>query len=140
MTAPLTAPFGVRLLSLLLYVAAFIDVIGGAVLIFQSNDDNILDAADATSGQVTTYGIVAIVFGIFVCLVAGALRSGAQWARVLVGIIAIARFVALFIVIATSHVAHWFDAFAPAILYALVAGYLFFDNDARRFFEPRTLS
>ena len=64
MSASRNAPFGVRLLSLLLYAAAFIDVIGGVVLIFQSNDDNTFDAADATSGQVATYGVVAVVFGI----------------------------------------------------------------------------
>lgn len=128
------APFGVRLLSILLYVGAILDIIGGIVLITQRNDTELLDTLDATSSDVTTFGIVAIVMGVIVFLIASALRRGAGWARLLVGLIAILRVAALVWVTIGYHRVHWYDSLAPTVIYVLVAGYLFFDEDARSFF------
>ena len=30
---------------------------------------------------------------------------------------------------------HWYSAIVPTLVYALVAGYLFFDQDAQAFFD-----
>jgi len=133
-TAAARAPFGVRFLSVLLYVGAVLDVIGGIVLITQRNDSDLLDAIDATSSDVTTYGVVAIVMGVIVFLIASALRGGANWARLLVGLIAIVRVAALVWVTIGYHRVHWYDSLAPTVIYVLVAGYLFFDDDARSYY------
>lgn len=129
------APFGVRFLSILLYVGAILDIIAGIVLITQRNDADLLDAIDATSSDVTTYGVVAIVMGVIVFLIASALRSGANWARFLVGLIAVVRVVGLVWVTVGYHRVHWYDSLAPTVIYVLVAGYLFFDEDARTFYQ-----
>ena len=138
-TTTARAPFGVRFLSILLYVGAILDVIGGIVLITQRNDSDLLDAIDATSSDVTTYGVVAIVMGVIVFLIASALRSGANWARLLVGLIAILRLVGLIWVTVGYHRVHWYDSLAPTVIYLLVAGYLFFDDDAKAYYgdSPR---
>ena len=130
-------PFGVRFLSILLYIGAILDIIGGIVLITQRNDTDLLDTIDATSSDVTTYGVLAIVMGVIVFLVASALRSGANWARLLVGIIAIVRVVGFVWVTIGYHRVHWYDSLAPTIIYVLVAGYLFFDEDAKAFYRGR---
>lgn len=129
------APFGVRFLSILLYIGAILDIIGGIVLITQRNDNDLLDAIDATSSDVTTYGVVAIVMGVIVFLIAAALRSGANWARLLVGLIAVVRVVGLVWVTVGYHRVHWYDSLAPTVIYVLVAGYLFFDDDAKNFYR-----
>ena len=33
------------------------------------------------------------------------------------------------------HRVHWYDSLAPTLIYALVAGYLMFDEDAKKFFD-----
>jgi hypothetical protein len=134
-TTAARAPFGVRFLSILLYVGAVLDIIGGIVLITQRNNAELLDAIDATSSDVTTYGVVAIVMGVIVLLIASALRSGASWARLLVGLIAVARVAALIWVTIGYHRVHWYDSLAPTVIYVLVAGYLFFDDDAKQFYR-----
>jgi len=128
------APFGVRFLSILLYVGAILDIIGGIVLITERNDADLLDAIDATSSDVTTYGVVAIAMGVIVFLIASALRSGANWARLLIGLIAVLRVAALIWVTVGYHRVHWYDSLGPTVIYVLVAGYLFFDDDAKRFY------
>jgi len=129
------APFGVRFLSILLYVGAILDIIGGIVLITERNDADLLDAIDATSSDVTTYGVVAIAMGVIVFLIASALRSGANWARLLIGLIAVLRVAALIWVTVGYHRVHWYDSLGPTVIYVLVAGYLFFDDDAKRFYS-----
>ena len=129
------APFGVRFLSILLYVGAILDIIAGIVLLTQRNDADLLDALEATTSDVTTYGVVAIVMGVIVFLVASALRGGAGWARFLVALIAIVRVAGLVWITIGSHQVHWYDSLAPTVIYVLVAGYLFFDEDARTFFN-----
>ena len=128
-------PFGVRFLSILLYVGAILDVVGGIVLLTQRNDTDLLDTLDATSSDVTTYGVVAIVMGVIVFLIASALRRGANWARLLVGLIAVVRVVGFVWVTIGYHRVHWYDSLGPTLIYVLVAGYLFFDDDAQAFYR-----
>ena len=139
MTAPTTRhrPFGVSLLSILFIIAGALDIGAGIFAIVQSNDDDFLAGTDAVSGDITTYGIVAIVFGVAVILVGVALRGGANWARYLVGLIAAFRLGALIWVIIAYHNVHWYTAFWPVVIYAFVAGYLFFDDDAVEYFDGR---
>ena len=139
MTAPTARhrPFGVSLLSILFIIAGALDVGAGIFALFQSDDDDFLAGTDAVSGDVTTYGIVAIIFGIAVVLVGFALRNGANWARYLVGIIAAFRLGALIWVVIAYHNVHWYNAFWPVAIYAFVAGYLFFDKDSAEYFEGR---
>lgn len=128
-------PFGVRFLSILLYVGAVLDILGGILLISQRSDDGLLEQIDATTADVTSAGVGLIVFGVIVFLVARALRSGANWVRLLVGIIAVVRLIGLVWATIGYHRVHWYDSVAPTIIYLLVAGYLFFDEDAKAFYR-----
>ena len=134
-TAAVRPPFGVRFLSILLYVGAILDIIAGILLITERNDGDLLDSIGATSSDVTAYGVASIIMGVIVFLVASALRSGANWARLLVGLIAVVRVVGLVWVSIGYHRVHWYDSLGPTIIYLLVAGYLFFDEDAKAFYR-----
>jgi hypothetical protein len=127
-------PFGVRFLSILLYIGAILDIIAGIVLLTERNDTDLLASIGATTSDVTTYGVATIVMGVIVFLVASALRSGANWARLLIGLIAIVRVVGLIWVTIGYHRVHWYDSLGPTVIYVLVAGYLFFDEDARSYY------
>ena len=136
MTTAVNGPFGVRLLSILIMVAGILDVVAGVFVLFQRGDDDLLAAVDVTDGDITTYGIFAIAFGVVVVLVARGLQTGANWARLLVAIIAAVRLASVIWLIVAYHHIHWYNAIWPTILYGLVAGYLFFDEDAKKFFKP----
>ena len=133
-TTAVRPPFGVRFLSILLYIGAILDIIAGIVLLTERNDTDLLASIGATTSDVTTYGVATIVMGVIVFLVASALRSGANWARLLIGLIAIVRVVGLIWVTIGYHRVHWYDSLGPTVIYVLVAGYLFFDEDARSYY------
>ncbi len=134
-TTAVRPPFGVRFLSILLYVGAVLDILAGILLITQRNSDDVLDSVGATSGEITTLGVITIVFGVVVFMIASALRGGSNFARLLVGVIAVVRLIALIWVSISYHRVHWYDSIAPTLVYLLVAGYLFFDDDAKAFFR-----
>jgi hypothetical protein len=135
MSRPANRPFGVSFLSLLLIVMGALQVGAGIVLLVQRNDDDILGALDAATNDVTAIGIAAIALGALAILVGGALRSGAGWARALVGVIAVVNVVYLVWAAISYHQVHWYNVAWPAIIYSLVAGYLFFDEDAKAYFR-----
>ncbi len=134
-TSTVRRPFGVSFLSIFLIVGGVLDIVGGIVLLTQQNDEDLLDTIGATSSDVTTYGIVAIVFGVVVLLLASALRSGSNFARLLIGVIALLRAIAFVWGAVAYHRIHWYDTLGPVVIYALIAGYLFFDDDAQEFFR-----
>ena len=135
MNATANRPFGVSFLSILLMIGGILDIVAGVFVLFQRGDDDLLAAIDVSDGDVTNYGIFAIAFGVIVVLVARALRSGANWARLLVAVIAAIRLASVIWLVAAYHNIHWYNAIWPTVLYSLVAIYLFFDDDAKAYFK-----
>jgi hypothetical protein len=135
MPASSRRPFGVGFLSVLIILMGALQVGAGIVLLLQRNDDDIRSALDATTNDVTTMGVVAIVLGVLAILVGGALRRGASWARTLVGVIAVVNVASLVWAALSYHQVHWYNVAWPAVIYSLVAGYLFFDEDAKAYFR-----
>jgi hypothetical protein len=128
-------PFGVTFIAVLLAALGLLEVIGGLLLLVQRGDADLLAAVDVTSAQLTTYALFSAMFGIIVVLVANALRTGSQWSRYVVAVIAAARLATLVWVVIGYHGIHWYTAIWPMVLYGLLAGYLFFDEDAKNYFS-----
>jgi uncharacterized membrane protein HdeD (DUF308 family) len=128
-------PLGVSLLSLFMIVSGLLQVGAGIFMIVQRDDDDLLKAVEASSSDVTTLGVVAIVSGVIATLVGLALRRGAGWARTLVGVIAVANVVFLVWSAIAHHYIHWYNVAWPTVIYALLAGYLFMDEDAKAYFS-----
>ena len=134
-------PLGVSLLSILLIISGIFDLIAGIVLLATRNDADVRNALrDVSQGSITTLAIVTIGIGVIVLCAAFGLRRGANWARALVGGVAIARLIILFWSVAAHHSYHWYQALLPSAIYILVAGYLFLDEDAKRYFERSYVS
>jgi len=134
---PVRRPFGVGFLSILIMIAGVLDVLASLSLLLDRNDDELLEALDVSQGNLTSYAVVSLGIGIIVVLVGFALRTAANWARLVVAIVAVARLITLFWVVAGLHSVHWYHAIWPTVLYLLVAGYLLFDDDARAYFGQR---
>jgi lysylphosphatidylglycerol synthetase-like protein (DUF2156 family) len=134
-------PFGVSLVSILMILTSLASIIGGAVLYAKRNDADFVRSAivdtgaSVDSGDVTAFAVTTFVIGVIALLVAFGLRRGSNVARFLVIVVMLAN-VAAAIYIATEYSeVRWFNVIVPAVVHALIAGYLWFDKDARRFFR-----
>lgn len=133
MDAQVRRPFGISFMSLLLMALGGLEIVSGALILFQRGDSELLSAIDVSASQVTTYAVFTIMYGAIVVLVGLALRTGQSWARYVVGGLAAVRLASLIWVVVAYHSIHWSTAVWPMVVYALVAGYLFFDDDAKAF-------
>jgi hypothetical protein len=120
-------------MSLLIMALGVLEVVGGALLLFQRGNDELLVVVDVTSSQLTTYAVFSLMFGVIVLLIGLALRTGQSWSRYVVGVVAAVRLASLIWVVVSYHSIHWYTAIWPMVVYALVAGYLFFDDDAKSY-------
>ena len=137
MSQPSTSnrPFGVGFLSLLIIVIGALQLGSAIILLIERNNADVLDSLDATSSDVTAIAIAVIVSSIVAIIVGAALRGGANWARILVAVLAVVNVGALVYAATSSHHLHWYNVVWSAVLYALIAGYLFFDNDSKAYFR-----
>ncbi len=133
MQAEVRRPFGVSFMSLLIMALGVLEVVGGVLLLFQRGNDELLVVVDVTSSQLTTYAVFSLMFGVIVVLIGLALRTGQSWSRYVVGVVAAVRLASLIWVVVSYHSIHWYTAIWPMVVYALVAGYLFFDDDAKSY-------
>lgn len=127
-------PFGVSLLSVLLYIGGVLNILAGVFSLFARGNNELLREMKATPNEITAYGIVAIVFGVLVMFIAHLLRRQSNFARLFVAVIAAIQLGLTIWAIVSYHAVHWYNAIAPLVIYALVAGYLFFDRDAKEYF------
>jgi hypothetical protein len=134
-TAAVRRPFGVSLLSILIIIGGVFDVLGGILLLFERNDRESQVDFDMTSSQITWWAIGAIIIGVVAILVAVALRNGSQFARYLIAVIAAIRLISLIFALIRFDSIHWYHALVPLLVYGLVTYYLFFDKDAKGFFD-----
>jgi hypothetical protein len=133
MQAQVGRPFGISFMSLMIMALGLLEIVGGVLILFQRSDADLLAAVDLTSSQLTTYAVFTLMFGVIVVLVGLALRTGQSWARYVVGVVAAVRLASLVWVVVSYHSIHWYSAIWPMVIYALVAGYLFFDDDAKAY-------
>ena len=137
MSQPSTSnrPFGVSFLSLLIIVIGALQLGSAIILLIERNNADVLDSLDATSSNVTGVAIAVIVSSVIAIIVGAALRGGANWARILVAVLAVVNVGALVYAASSSHHLHWYNVVWSAVLYTLIAGYLFFDNDSKAYFR-----
>jgi len=126
-------PFGISFMSLMIMALGLLEVVGGVLLLFQRGNEELLAAVDVTSSQLTTYAVFSLMLGVIVVLGGLALRAGQSWSRYVVGVVAAVRLASLIWVVVSYHSIHWYSAIWPMVIYALAAGYLFFDDDAKAY-------
>jgi hypothetical protein len=127
-------PFGVGFLSVLIMAVGLVEVVGGVLLLVQRLNEELLSTVDVTAAQITTYALFTAMFGVIAFLVGLALRNGAAWARYVVAVLAVVRLASLIWVVVAYHSIHWYTAIWALAIYALVAGYLLFDDDAKAYY------
>ncbi len=89
--APPARPGSVTAVVAVTWIAAVLDIIGGAALWAVSSSADLVAAMDTTQAELRGVGIVSVAIGVLVALVATSLASGSRVARALVSILMVLR-------------------------------------------------
>jgi hypothetical protein len=136
-TASVPRPVGVTIVAVIVFVQAFFAVLGGLALIVERNNGDLLSQIEQSSGRVTTYGVAAIVWGLIAFFVARGLWNGAEWARIIIGILQVLNIAGgVYLLFAWSGTYIWQGIWQVGI--ALFVLYLLFGARGGRFFESRS--
>ena len=88
-STPAPRPASVTLVMVLTWIVAFLTILGGLLFLFISA--SVLEEAGISKGDATTIGIVELVLGVIIALVAKGLGSGNNFARLLVSLLMVLR-------------------------------------------------
>jgi hypothetical protein len=124
-------PFGVSLLSILVIIGGALDVLVGILSVSARGDGDLLVELKGTQGEFTAFGTGLIILGAIAIVVGFMLWRGSDFARILIGIIAIVRLVGTVWAFVSFDREHWYEGIGSVVIYALVAGYLLFGTTAR---------
>ena len=126
-------PFGVSLLSILVIIAGALDVLAGILSVSVRGDNSLLIELKGSQGEITAFGTGLIILGVIAIIVGFMLWGGSDFARILIGIIAVVRLIGTIWAFASFDRAHWYEGIGSVVIYALVAGYLLFGTTAREY-------
>ena len=124
-------PFGVSLLSILVIIGGALDVLAGIISISARGDGDLLVELKGTEGEFTAFGTGLVILGVIAIVVGFMLWRGSDFARILIGIIAVLRLVGTIWAFASFDRQHWYEGIGSVVIYSLVAGYLLFGTTAR---------
>jgi hypothetical protein len=124
-------PFGVSLLSILVIIAGALDLLAGILSVSVRGDGDLLVQLKGSQGEITAFGTGLIILGVIAIVVGFMLWRGSDFARILIGIIAIIRLIGTIWAFVSFDREHWYEGVGSVVIYALVAGYLLFGTTAR---------
>lgn len=136
-TSPAPArPAGVTLVVFLAYLSGILDVVSGLLLLLARNDAAAQRDSGLDGGTLMLVGIVTILIGVFVILLAGALGRGSSGARLIVTAVMVARLgIGIWGVIAIHSVTRWSSLLSAVI--AAVVLLLLWSSSASEWFASK---
>jgi hypothetical protein len=131
-SAPAPRPGSVTTVVVITWIVAVLTILGGVLFLVMS--DSALSEAGISGSTATTYGIVELILGAIIALVAIGLGSGNNFARILVSILMVLRLgVAIWAgIVLWGHGGFWSVVIAG--LLALLVLALLWNDRANEFF------
>jgi hypothetical protein len=80
-------PVGVTVVAVIAFIQGIIGILMGIGLIVERNNDSLIEHIGQSSGQIQTYGWIAVIWSVLALLVGWGLWNGGDWARILVAIL-----------------------------------------------------
>lgn len=136
MTQPaVKRPFVVGLMGMIMYLQALVMVLFGALFVATRNSEEVLGSADISSSTALALGVVLVVMGVLIFLVARGLRHGSRAARNLVAFVELLGIAGAVYAMVTHAAGASFASGAGTIVGALIVLWILFGHDAsKRFF------
>jgi hypothetical protein len=128
-------PASVSLVVILTWVVAIVTIIDGLILLFAS--DATLVSAGVNPNTATTTGWVSIVLGLVIALFASALGNGSKFARLLISLLMMFRFVLGSFAIVTLWGSNLVWGAVVLTLVALLVLFLLWNSKASAWFASR---
>lgn len=120
-TTPSDRPGSVTLVAALTWIAAILDLIAGAALVWLSFNLDVIESTLAEA-DVRWYGVGTLVIGVLTAAVAAGLAMGSQGARVLVILAMTVRLAAAaYALLALGGVISWHGVLGVAIAVTVIA-------------------
>jgi hypothetical protein len=137
MSTAVGRPVGVTVIAVVATIQGIIGVLVGIGLIVERNNQSLLDQIERSSGTISTYGWVAIIWGALALLVAWALWTGQGWGRIMIAILETLHLAGgVYLLFAWG--GHYLWQGVWQIVVALVVLWLLFNPRADQFFEGRS--
>jgi hypothetical protein len=128
-------PFVVGLMGIIMYLQALLMVVFGALFVATRNNDEVLGSADISSSTALVLGVVLVVMGVLIFLVARGLRHGSRAARNLIAFVELLGIAGAVYAIVTHAAGASFASGAGTIVGALIVLWILFGHEAsKRFF------
>ncbi|MCB0917125.1 MAG: hypothetical protein KDC39_00980 [Actinobacteria bacterium] len=132
---PVRRPFSVTVVVVLVWIYAILTIIGGLLLFFNANNEQLLLDAQTTSGTVRLTALVGILLGLIVAVVASSLGGGSRFARFLITLVLILR-ILYDIYLLAAWGGEFLGATIISVIILLLILFLLWNSKASRFFNP----
>jgi hypothetical protein len=129
---PATRPGSVTFVAVLAYINGVLNIIGGTVILF-TRDQMVRSSNGGTEAGLITSGILAIILGVVILVVARGLLNGSRFARGLVTVVMILNAIGGVILLFSLQ----FFSGILEILWAIVMLSLLYTQRANAFFASR---
>lgn len=127
---------GVTVVAVIAFIQGIIGVIAGIGLIVERNNDSLIEHIGQSSGQIQTYGWIAVIWGVLALLVGLGLWNAANWARLVMGVLETLHIAGgVYLLFAWDGAYLWQGVWQ--ILVGLFVLWLLFNPRADAFFESR---
>lgn len=125
-------PGGVTLVAVLTWISGTLDILGGFLLLFLQNDEQVVRAFGGTGGLITN-AVVSILIGVIVVAVANGLLHGNSGSRLVITIVEVLSIAAGIFTSIVAPALFWSEL--VGILIAVIVLLLLWSRSANAFFR-----
>ena len=125
-------PLGISVISILMYIAAILDIAAGVFLLIETTQ--IADAADVAEATITGSAIGLLVVGVIIGLLAFGLRSGSNGVRLVIAVVMALRIVFSVYAIIALPTAR-FEGLVSGVIALVVLYFLYGNEESKAFFD-----
>ena len=125
-------PLGISVITILMYIAAVLDIAGGAFFLIEKGP--VAEAADMGESAIVGIGIGLLVGGLIIGLLAFGLRSGSNGVRLVIAVVMVLRIAgAIYVIFAVP--GGRFEGVVGAVIALVVLYLLYGSEDSKAFFD-----
>ena len=130
-------PIGIKILSILFYISGFVELIFGLLLFSGIKNvlNNTVSFTSLISGFITLFGVILLIFGLIIIILATGLWKGKNWARIVTLIFTILSIIGIL----SSILQGKFSNLISLTIEILIVYYLLFNKDVKTFFKSKKI-
>lgn len=125
-------PLGISVISILMYIAAVLDIAAGVFLLIETSE--VAEAANVSEATITGSAIGLLVVGVIIGLLAYGLRSGSNGVRLLIAVVMALRIIFSVYAIIALPTAR-FEGLVSGVIALVIFYFLYGNEESKAFFD-----